>query len=164
MRLEERLFHEGYFAYVLDGDNLRSGLSRDLGFSPRDRHENVRRVAEAAALFADAGAIAIAALISPFRADRAAARAAAGDRFCEVYIKAEVATCERRDPKGLYAKARAGLLKDFTGVDARYEEPNDPEVVLDTDKLTIVEAVDAVHTYVADMCLIPQPARTASAP
>jgi len=127
MALERRLFDREWQVYTLDGDNVRRGLSADLGFSPRDRAENIRRVGEVAALFADAGAICIVAFISPYRADRERARAAAGDRrFFEVYVKSPLATCERRDPKGHYRRARAGEIKDFTGVDAPYEAPERP--------------------------------------
>lgn len=136
MRLEQRLFALGYHTYVLDGDNVRRGLNADLGFSPADRAENIRRVGAVAALFADAGMVAVTAFISPYRADRARARAAAeaaGCPFLEVYVKASLETCERRDPKGLYAKARAGALPDFTGIASPYEPPETPDLVLDTE-------------------------------
>ena len=130
MALERRLFDLGWQVYTLDGDNVRRGLSADLGFSPHDREENIRRIGEVAALFADAGAICITAFISPYRADRARARAAAGGRrFFEVYVRSALATCERRDPKGHYRKARAGEIKDFTGVGAPYEAPEHPGIV-----------------------------------
>ncbi len=131
--LEERLVRLGRLAYVLVGDNLRHGLNQDLGFSPEARRENIRRVGEVAALMADAGVITITAFISPYRADRRLARAAAPPgRFLEVHVSTSVETCERRDPKGLYAKARAGLLPEFTGVSAPYEAPEQAELVLDT--------------------------------
>src|SRR5262245_5462838 len=134
MALERRLFDREWQVYTLDGDNVRRGLSADLGFSPHDREENIRRVGEVAALFADAGAICIVAFISPYRADRRRARAAAGERrFFEVYVKSALATCERRDPKGHYRRARAGEIKDFTGVDAPYEAPQKPSIVIDTE-------------------------------
>jgi adenylyl-sulfate kinase len=131
--MERRLVLNSRFAYVLDGDNVRHRLNRDLGFNEHDRHENIRRVAEVARLFADAGAIAIVAFISPYRADRAEARAIAGDRnFLEVHLATSLAECERRDPKGLYRKARAGAIKDFTGLDAPYEAPESPELRIDS--------------------------------
>ncbi len=148
MAAERRLFERGYQAYVLDGDNVRTGLCRDLGFSAADRRENVRRVGEVAALFADAGVIVLAAFISPHRADRAEARRASGEAFHEVYVKASPELCERRDPKGHYRKARAGELPEFTGVTGDYEEPLDPELVLDTAELTPGEAAEAVVAYV----------------
>jgi len=139
--LEEALFARGYQVFVLDGDNMRSGLNSDLGFSHQDRTENIRRVGEVAALFASAGIICISAFISPYRADRAIARRAAGDRFNEIYVKADLSTCEARDPKGLYKKARRGEIEDFTGVSAPYEQPLDPEVVLETAKLSVQECL-----------------------
>jgi bifunctional enzyme CysN/CysC len=148
MQVESRLFHEGYGVYVLDGDNIRSGLNANLGFSPEDRAENIRRIGEVAALFADAGMIAITAFISPYRADRQRARAAAKDGFHEIYVKADVATCERRDPKGLYKRARRGEIAEFTGISAPYEEPDAPELVVDTATHSIEESVCAVVDYI----------------
>jgi bifunctional enzyme CysN/CysC len=130
---ERLLVGRGRFAVVLDGDNLRHGLNADLGFTPEDRTENLRRVAEVAALFAESGAIAIVPVISPYRASRDAARAvadAAGLRFVEVFVDTPIELCEQRDPKGLYAKARAGEIRGFTGIDDPYEAPEAPEVVL----------------------------------
>ncbi|MFY9780816.1 MAG: adenylyl-sulfate kinase [Candidatus Baltobacteraceae bacterium] len=150
MQVERRLFELGYNAYVLDGDNIRGGLCSDLGFAAEDRHENVRRVGEVAALFADAGTIAIAAFISPYRADRALARRAAGGAFHEIYIKADPEVCERRDPKGHYRKARAGELDGFTGVNGDYEEPLEPDLCVDTTSLSVDEAVEAILRYVDD--------------
>jgi bifunctional enzyme CysN/CysC len=146
--LEEALFNRGYQVYVLDGDNVRAGLTSDLGFSHEDRTENIRRVGEVAALFARAGVICISAFISPYREDRAVARRAAGDKFHEVYIQADVATCERRDPKGLYKKARAGEIADFTGVSAPYEEPENPEITIDTREPTVAESVETLIEFV----------------
>jgi bifunctional enzyme CysN/CysC len=131
-RVEAALFADGWFTYVLDGDTLRSGLSGDLGFSPPDRIENARRVGEVAALFADAGCIALVAVVSPLREGRALARAAAPDAFIEVYVRADLATCEARDTKGLYRRAREGDIANFTGISASYEEPLSPELVIDT--------------------------------
>ncbi len=132
VELERRLHQRGYHVYVLDGDNVREGLNANLGFSPEDRAENIRRVGEVAGLFADAGLIVITAFISPYRADRDRARDAARDAFHEIYIKSDLATCEQRDPKGLYERARRGEIKEFTGISAPYEEPETPELVVDT--------------------------------
>lgn len=139
--LEQRLFDLGAQVYSLDGDNIRRGLNADLGFSPQDRHENIRRIGETAALFADAGLIVITAFISPYREDRAMARVAAGQAFYEIHIKASIEVCERRDPKGHYALARAGKLADFTGVSAPYEAPETPALVVETDRLSVEESL-----------------------
>lgn len=149
MALEERLLARGYACYTLDGDNVRHGLNANLGFSPEDRSENIRRVGEVAALFADAGLICISAFISPYRADRDRARAAAKRTgFHEIHVAASLATCEGRDPKGLYRKARAGILSDFTGIDAPYEIPLAPELVLDTAAETIEQSLTRLETYI----------------
>lgn len=135
----------GKLAYVLDGDNIRQGLNKDLGFSPEDRNENIRRVSEVAKLFADAGIVTITAFISPYKEYRNFCRELVGhDRFIEIYTKASIETCEKRDTKGLYKKAREGLIKDFTGINAPYEEPENPEILLDTDKETVEESVEKV--------------------
>ena len=133
---------------MLDGDNVRTGLNADLGFSPAARAENIRRVGEVAALFADAGLICITAFISPYAADRARARAAAGAAFHEIYIDADLSTCERRDPKGLYHKARRGEIPDFTAVSAPYEPPKAPELVVNTGALSIADSVQRIVDYV----------------
>ncbi len=146
--LQQRLFARGYQVYVLDGDNIRRGLNTDLGFTPKDRSENIRRVSEVAALFADAGIIVITAFISPYKNDRDHARAAAPNAFHSVYIKADLQTCEKRDPKGLYKKARAGEIKDFTGISAPFEEPENADLVLDTGKKSIGECVGMLIDYV----------------
>ena len=131
--VETRLTHQGRHAYILDGDNLRHGLNRDLGFTDADRAENMRRTAEAARLLADAGLIVLVSLISPFRRERAQARAIAGDiPFLEVFVDAPLAECERRDPKGLYRRARSGAIRHFTGIDSAYEPPESPDLRLDT--------------------------------
>jgi bifunctional enzyme CysN/CysC len=148
MAVEQELFRRGYQAYVLDGDNVRRGLNSNLDFSPGDRAENIRRVGEVAALFADSGQIVVTAFISPYRTDRRRARAAAGDGFHEIYIKASLETCEKRDPKGLYRRARTGEIAEFTGVTAPYEMPDSPELTIDTDSLSIDESVAAVLEYV----------------
>jgi len=150
LALEERLAGVGLACYVLDGDNVRQGLSRDLGYSPNDRRENIRRVAEVARLFNDAGLIAVVAFISPYREDREMARAIVGpDRFLEIYLDVDIAVCERRDPKGLYAKAREGKLSDFTGVSAPYEPPTAPALAVDTGALSVGESADRVMALVA---------------
>ncbi|GJL88226.1 MAG: adenylyl-sulfate kinase [Minwuia thermotolerans] len=145
---ERRLFDKGYQVYVLDGDNVRFGLNADLGFSPEDRAENIRRVGEVAALMAKAGFIVVTAFISPYRSDRDRARAAAGADFHEIHIDADVATCESRDPKGLYRKARAGEIKEFTGISAPYEAPDAAELTVDTSDLSIDDSVARVSAYV----------------
>lgn len=152
MGLEERLLARGYVCYTLDGDNVRHGLNVDLGFSPQDRRENIRRVGEVAALFADAGLICITAFISPYRQDRLLARRAAqSSSFHEVHVAADLATCEARDPKGLYRKARSGELNDFTGIDAPYEIPELPELSLPTDCETFEQSLDRLTSYVCRM-------------
>ena len=146
--LERQLFAAGRQTYLLDGDVLRRGLCKDLGFSAEDRRENIRRVGEVAALFADAGCIAIAAFISPMREDRdAVRRLVAPGRFVEVYVNAPLSVCEQRDVKGLYAKARANELKNFTGISAPYEAPTAAEIELPTDKLSVVESVTKVFDH-----------------
>jgi bifunctional enzyme CysN/CysC len=148
MAVEQELFSKGYHVYVLDGDNVRSGLNANLGFSPEDRAENIRRVGEVAALFADAGVIVITAFISPYRADRLRARQAAGSAFHEVHIDADVATCESRDPKGLYAKARSGEITEFTGISAPYEAPEHAELAVDTRQRSVYECVSHIVAYI----------------
>jgi bifunctional enzyme CysN/CysC len=153
MAVEQELFRRGFHVFVLDGDNVRRGLSANLGFAPSDRAENIRRIGEVAALFAESGQIVITAFISPYRADRERARQAlAGSEaiggFHEIFIKADIATCERRDPKGLYQKARAGQIPEFTGVSAPYEAPLAPELVVDTDRQSVSDAVAEVLAYV----------------
>jgi adenylyl-sulfate kinase len=145
-------------AYVLDGDNFRRGLASDLGFSPADRDENIRRAGEVAALLADAGLIAVAAFISPYRAGRGRARQAAPQgRFVEVFVDTPIEVCQGRDPKGLYGKARAGALSDFTGVDAPYEPPEAPELVLTTDG-TPEDCAAAIEQHLRDRGLLLPPA------
>lgn len=140
--LEKQLVSEGRLAYVLDGDNIRHGLSKDIGFSPEYRHENIRRIAEVAKLFNDAGVLVIAAFISPYLRDRAMAREIVGtERFLEVHLNADLSVCESRDPKGLYKKAREGLIGEFTGVSAPYEVPENPELHIDSASLSVAESV-----------------------
>ena len=147
--LEKRLFMHGHVVYALDGDNMRHGLNRDLGFSPRDRTENIRRIAEVAKLFNSAGIFVVTAFISPYRADRAMARDIIGaDRFIETHLAAGMDVCERRDPKGLYKKARAGEIKDFTGVSAPYEAPESPALLIDTGLLGVEESIAEIMRIV----------------
>ena len=148
LELEQALFVKGWQAYVLDGDNVRHGLSSDLAFSPADRTENIRRIGEVAGLFADAGFLVLTAFISPYRADRDMARNAATDAFHEVYIEADVETCEERDPKGLYVKARRGEIPEFTGISAPYEVPENPELVIDTAALDVPQSLAKLLGYV----------------
>ena len=143
--VEERLFEKGHLTYVLDGDNVRHGLNKNLGFSPEDREENIRRIGEVGKLFADAGIIAMTAFISPYRKDRDNARALLEEgRFIEIYCACSLDVCEERDPKGLYKKARIGEIKEFTGISAPYEAPEHPEMVIETDKLTLEASVDKI--------------------
>ena len=131
--VEGRLAASGHHTYLLDGDNVRHGLNKDLGFTAADRVENIRRVGEVAKLFVDAGLIVLCSFISPFRAERSAVRNLMGEgEFIEVYVRAPLQVCEARDPKGLYAKCRAGRLPNFTGIDSPYEAPESPDLVLDT--------------------------------
>jgi bifunctional enzyme CysN/CysC len=146
--LERRLFDAGKQVYVMDGDNLRHGLNSDLGFSHEDRTENIRRVGEVAALYAGAGMIAITAFISPYRADRAGARQAAGAKFHEIHLSATVEVCEERDPKGHYKKARQGEIPEFTGVSAPYEIPVNPELEIDTGTMPVEECLRSLEDYV----------------
>ncbi|SNB66692.1 adenylylsulfate kinase /sulfate adenylyltransferase subunit 1 [Arboricoccus pini] len=148
LELERELFTRGYQTYVLDGDNVRTGLNANLGFSPEDRAENIRRVGEVAALFADAGFLVISSFISPYRSDRERARAAAPEAFHEIYVKASLEACESRDPKGLYARARKGEIAEFTGISSPYEAPETPELVVPTDSLSIEECLARLIAYV----------------
>jgi len=148
IEVEKRLFEKGYQVYVLDGDNVRHGLNSNLGFSPEDRAENIRRVGEVAALFARAGVIVLTAFISPYRSDRDRARAAFREGFHEIYVHADLETCEARDPKGLYKKARKGEIKDFTGISAPYEAPENPELGIDTGRYGVEDSVRMVVDYI----------------
>ncbi len=139
--LEHALVQRGHLCYVLDGDNIRHGLNKNLGFSAEDRQENIRRIGEVGKLFVDAGVLTLTAFISPYRADRAVARETAGEgSFFEVFCDTPLSVCEERDPKGLYKKARAGEIKGFTGIDDPYESPVKPEMVIDTSKTSPQEA------------------------
>lgn len=155
--LEERLHMMGARTFVFDGDNVRHGLCGDLGFSIEDRTENIRRVGEMVKLFLDAGVISLTAFISPLRSDRRRVRQLVGEGdFVEVYCRCGIDTCEARDVKGLYKKARAGEIKNFTGISSPYEEPEQPEVVIDTDRLTIDESVDELIAYLRQKKVLPE--------
>ena len=154
--VEKQLFDRGIRTYVLDGDNVRHGLNANLGFSAEDRKENIRRIGEVARLMVDAGLIVLACFISPYREDRDAVRKLfAGDNFFEVYVKCPLEECEKRDPKGQYKKARAGIIKNYTGISAPYEEPESPELVIETDKLTVEQATEKVLQFLDEKSFIP---------
>jgi adenylylsulfate kinase len=148
--LEHRLFHDKINTFVLDGDNVRHGLCKDLGFMAQDRKENLRRVGEMAKLLVDAGILTLAAFISPYAADRDAIRTlfnADDEEFIEVYLKCDLAVCEERDPKGLYKKARTGEIPFFTGISDPYETPESPEIIVETDMLSIDQSVDRIISH-----------------
>ncbi|MEK7842518.1 MAG: adenylyl-sulfate kinase [Deltaproteobacteria bacterium] len=151
VELEHALLENSHQAYILDGDNIRHGLNKNLGFSPEDRSENIRRIGEVAKLFTDANIITITAFISPYRQDRENARKLQKDgEFIEVYVKCPLDVCEQRDTKGLYKKARAGEVKEFTGISAPYEEPLNPEITIDTSKLSVEESTKAILSYLEE--------------
>ena len=153
--LESILFDRGHLAYVLDGDNVRHGLNKNLGFSPEDRTENIRRIGEVVKLFVDAGLITITAFISPYKEDRNAARTLMGEgEFIEIFLDTPLSVCEERDPKGLFKKARAGQIKEFTGISAPYEAPDNPEIRIDTSSLTIRECASEVILYLESQGII----------
>ncbi len=145
--LEKRLCERGVRTYILDGDNMRHGLNKNLGFSPADRTENIRRIGEVAKLFTDAGVVALTAFISPYRADRDQVRALMPDDFIEVHVECPVDVCEQRDVKGLYKKARAGEIKEFTGVSAPYEAPLTPELTIDTSEQSVDASARQILAY-----------------
>jgi adenylylsulfate kinase len=149
--LEQMLLHKHKHAYRLDGDNIRMGLNKNLGFSAEDRAENIRRIGEVAKLFTDAGVIAITSFISPYKKDRDAVRALnKPGEFIEVYVNVSLEAAERRDPKGLYKKARAGQIKGFTGIDDPYEAPENAEIVIDTEKMKPEQAAERILTYLEE--------------
>ena len=151
VELEHVLIENRHQAYILDGDNIRHGLNKNLGFSPEDRTENIRRIGEVAKLFTDAGIISITAFISPYRDDRDAVRKLLNEgEFIEVYVKCPLDVCEERDTKGLYKKARVGEVKDFTGISAPYEEPHNPELTIDTSRLSVEESTRVVLNYLEE--------------
>ncbi len=157
-RVERMLIERGAFAYVLDGDNVRHGLNSDLGFAPEDRVENIRRIGEVARLFADAGGLVLSAFISPYREDRDRVRGLMGPgEFIEVFVDTPLEICEARDPKGLYKKARAGEISNFTGLDAPYEVPENPEVHLETANLSVDEAAAQVIRYLDQQNILGEP-------
>lgn len=149
--VEKELFEQGYLSYLLDGDNIRHGLNSDLGFTEPDRRENIRRIAELGKLFVDAGIIVLSAFISPFRTERQLARSILHPgAFIEVYVHCPLELCEKRDVKGLYKKARAGEIVDFTGINAPYEAPDNAEIVIDSEKQTEREAAEQIMQYLGD--------------
>ncbi|MEH7548586.1 adenylyl-sulfate kinase [Bacillus sp. AFS076308] len=149
--VDHMLFQESYRSYVLDGDNIRHGLNRDLSFLPEDRKENIRRIGEVAKLFVDSGQIVCTAFISPFLEDRELVRTMfEPGEFIEIYLNCPILVCEDRDPKGLYKKARKGEISEFTGISSPYEAPISPEIIIDSDKMTIEESVDKVIGYLKD--------------
>lgn len=145
--VEKKLHEAGRLTYLLDGDNIRHGLNKDLGFSVDARIENIRRIAEVSRLFVDAGVITLTAFISPFRAERSNVSQLLGDKFIEVFVDCSLGVCEERDPKGLYKKARSGEIKDFTGIDSPYETPLNPEIMVRTDRQTVEECADDIIAY-----------------
>ncbi|KXH81797.1 adenylyl-sulfate kinase [Sporosarcina sp. HYO08] len=146
--LEAALYERGIRTYRLDGDNVRFGLNKNLGFSQEDRTENIRRIGEVSKLMIDAGLLTLTAFISPYREDREQVRdLVEKGEFIEIYVEASLETCEERDPKGLYKKARLGEIKGFTGIDAPYEEPDDPEIKIDTNRLSVEESVNVIVDY-----------------
>lgn len=141
---------------MLDGDNIRHGLNKDLGFSESDRMENIRRIGEVAKLFVDQGTVVLTAFISPFRVDRKQVRdLLAADEFIEVFVKCPIEECEKRDPKGLYKKARQGDIKDFTGIDSPYEEPDRAELIVETHKYSIEECAEQIVKYLQERSFVP---------
>lgn len=153
--LEKRLFREGKLSFVLDGDNIRHGLNKNLGFSPEDREENIRRIGEVAKLFSDAGIITMTAFISPYRKDRNKARKLLKKgEFIEVFLKVPLEIAEKRDPKGLYKKARMGEIQEFTGISAPYEEPSSPEIIINTAHKSIQESTDVIYEFMKKNDLI----------
>ncbi len=147
--LEYRLYQNGYKTYALDGDNIRKGINNDLNFSPEDRTENIRRIAEVANLIVDSGIIVLAAFVSPYKKDREKIANTVGtDNFVEVFVNTSLEECEKRDVKGLYKKARAGEIKDFTGINAPYEAPENPDIEIITDNITIEESVEKIYKLI----------------
>ena len=153
--LEEKLFNMDCRTFVLDGDNVRHGLNSNLGFSETDRSENIRRISEVSKLMLEAGLIVMTAFISPFKQDRNEARTLiANDNFIEIYCKASIETCEKRDVKGFYKKARSGEIKNYTGIDSPYEEPVNPELIIYTDKETLDYSVSKILSYLEENILV----------
>ena len=154
--VENVLYRRGHLTYVLDGDNVRHGLNKNLGFSPEDRAENIRRIGEVSKLFVDAGVIVMTAFISPYRTDRHNARALVNDgRFIEIFVDCAIEVCEERDTKGLYKRARAGEIKEFTGISAPYEPPIHPEVTLNTDAQSVADSTQLVLDFLEQKKIVP---------
>lgn len=153
--VEQKLFEKGHHTYLLDGDNVRHGINQDLGFSDEDRIENIRRIGEMAKLFADSGIIVLTAFISPFKADRRMVRDLVEEgEFIEVFMDTPLLECEKRDPKGLYKKARAGQIKNFTGIDSEYQKPENAEITIPSAELTVEQCADLVISYLTKQGLI----------
>jgi adenylylsulfate kinase len=153
--VDQALFEQGYQSYVLDGDNIRHGLNSDLGFDEKDRKENIRRIGEVAKLFVDSGQIVSTAFISPFRADRDLIRTKVEPgEFIEIYVHCPLDVCEARDPKGLYKKVRRGEISDFTGIHSPYEEPFNPEIVIETNKHSVEQSVEKIISYIKEKKLL----------
>lgn len=149
--LEKKLFNNGIHTYILDGDNLRSGLNNNLTFSPGDRTENIRRIAEVSNLMVDAGLVVLSAFVSPYSKDREKVRATVGtNNYFEVFVNTPIEECEKRDVKGLYAKARKGQIKDFTGINAPYETPKNPDIEIDTTKVSVEDSVEIIFKAIAN--------------
>ncbi len=153
--LEDKLFKKGIKTYVLDGDNIRKGLNKDLGFSDFDRTENIRRIGEVARLFVDSGTVALVAFISPFRSDRLIARQLVEEgEFIEIFVNSSLEVCEKRDVKGMYKKARSGEIKFFTGIDSPYENPENPELIIDTANKSLDDCINQIYDYLIKKGLI----------
>jgi adenylylsulfate kinase len=153
--IEQKLYEQGVSTYLMDGDHLRHGLNADLNFSTEDRRENIRRVGEVAKLFVDSGMVVIATFVSPYRHDRQLIRSLVQpDEFIEIYIKCSLETCESRDPKGLYKRARRQEIKEFTGVSSPYEEPENPELIVESERLTPMECSEQIMTYLKTKSLL----------
>jgi adenylylsulfate kinase len=148
--LESKLYEIGKLTYLLDGDNVRYGLNSNLGFTKEDRSENIRRIGEVCKLFVDAGLITIASFVSPFKEDRNRIRDLMGKDFIEVYVDCPIEVCEKRDPKGIYKKARKGEIKNFTGIDSPYEKPDKPEIIVSTHLNSVEECADEIIKYLSE--------------
>lgn len=155
VQLEAQLYLRGFKTYLLDGDNIRSGLNKDLSFTDADRVENIRRIGEVSALLLDAGVIVLSAFISPFKSDREQVRKIVGeDKYIEVFVDTPIELCEQRDVKGLYKRARAGEVKNFTGIDSPYERPENPDLIIKTDQLSIDQSVEKLIAYIQPKIII----------
>ncbi|MEO9805411.1 MAG: adenylyl-sulfate kinase [Reichenbachiella sp.] len=148
--LESKLFHEGINTYILDGDNIRSGLNKDLDFSDESRRENIRRITEVSNLFVDAGTVVLTAFITPFKEERDKVRKKMGNKYVEVFVNCPIEECEKRDVKGLYQKARKGEIKNFTGIDSPFEVPENPDVEIKSHKLTVEQGVQKIYDHIIE--------------